>query len=256
MRGRSSRSPKRERRGRQRGASRGGRQGPRGPWPRGPRQMLTEAAQTHSLHQSIEGRKEPLSPGAGCPNEIWIERRQQLERVLTFAVTSLRFGVARGLLQLAIEVELPHFLKPGGRGRQGFLVETLTVEFCQSRPISHEPRFHALDHQMEVVLGCARRPLPRFAFLLGHVIPWRCTGHRAFCVDEQERGLVPPAIFQRRAELLERVPPSAASDEARHPALETSAFQQPAKRTAALGLERVAVSATLDKDLHHLVPPR
>ena len=102
--------------------------------------------------------------GGGVCDLVGVQVGKNRERVAALSVRALESGIAGRGVQSAFKVLLRDFLNVCSTG-EGVVAEAIAEVSGQCGPIGQEPRLHALDHQVNVVVVCAVRLVPTVTIL-------------------------------------------------------------------------------------------
>jgi len=126
----------------------------------------------------------------------------------------------------------------------------------ERRAVCQEPRLHALDHQMALLVAGTLGTNP--AVSLAEVVPRSGRRHRSLCIHQQHgRPRIRRCSAHGGPKAVVRVPSTTARDDSRHSARKSRPAQKLREPPAALGAERLRVSSSLDIEspAHQRVPP-
>jgi len=174
--------------------------------------------------------------------------------MLTFRVSALRC-VASRLIDAVENICLGDRLHRR-IAWQGRFAKTVAEVPGERQAVCQEPRLHALDHQMALLVAGTLGTNP--AVSLVEVVPRSGRRHRSLCIYQQHGRA---RIRRRRAhggpKAVVRVPSTTARDDSRHSALESRLPQELGEPPATLRAERLRISPSLDIEspAHQRVPP-
>lgn len=189
----------------------------------------------------------------GGRNHLGVQFSQQIERTTSLAIrpaaTTRRppESLQDGLLGHVFDVFV---------ARQRLPIESLSKVSLQATLVRQEPRLHALDHKVDMVVCCTDGPAPSVSLL--QVRP--CAGsvcNPFLAVYKQDDDLLVARRGQGVAELVVGVVPAAAGHDARHPATQASLPKEFGKPLAATRPQFSRVAAAFHKNSYpyHRFPP-
>ncbi len=139
---------------------------------------------------------------------------------------------------------------------QGRLAKAIAEVPGERRAVCQEPRLHALDHQMALLVAGTWGTNPAVSPV--EVVPRSGRRHRSFCIHQQHgRARIRRRPAHGGPKAVVRVPSTTARDDSRHSARKSRPAQELREPSAALGAERLRISPSLDIEspAHQRVPP-
>ena len=139
---------------------------------------------------------------------------------------------------------------------EGVVAEAIAEVSGQCGPVGQEPRLHALDHQVNVVVVCAGRLVPTVTILQ---VPPRsgvlCDG--PFAVNEQHGKVVVAGRAECMTKVIVCMLPAAGGKNSGQASFEARIQEERPKCLPAPGLGWVSIAASLDVEpgAHQRVPP-
>ena len=186
---------------------------------------------------------------------VWAQVRENRERISALAVRALGSGIAGSGVQSAFKVLLRDLLDIRSTGKR-VVTEAIAEVSGQCGTVSQKPRLHALDHQVDVVVGGTGRPVPAVTILQ---VPPRSGSRRdrPFAVNEQHDRIVSAGRTERVTKVIIGLLPAAGGENPGHASFEARIQEERPKCLPALGLGRVSIAASLDVEpgAHQRVPP-